>query len=285
MQLLHIHNSPVLEEPVLLIGLTGWGDAAAVASDAVDWLMEGGGTIATFEPDEIFDYRSNRPTLRFTAGEPLAVSWPRMEVVHATPSGRDVLALVGNEPDFKWIGITEALIDLAEQFNVSRVLTIGAVPTPVRHSMPTAVFGTSSDSRLLLPGDEMLMDEIVVPGAAGSAFRAELERAGFATVGYWAQVPQYVGRPYQPGMHALLEKIAEQVGVDLNLSEIEAAAYDQIKRLDDILNKRSDARDFVDGLDISVGTTSQIPTDLPTADEIAEEFSEYLRRADGDTES
>ncbi|MCZ7531937.1 MAG: PAC2 family protein [Acidimicrobiia bacterium] len=285
MQLFQLHQPVALTEPVLVLGLAGWGDAAAAASDAVDWLVEDASMIATFEPDAIFDYRSNRPILRFTAGEPLTVSWPRMELVHANPSGRDVLALVGNEPDFQWAGIADALVDMAERFDVSHVVAVGAVPTPVRHSMPTAVFGTSSDSRLLLPGDEMLMDEIVVPAAAGSVFRAELERAGFPTVGYWAQVPQYVGRPYQPAMHALLVKISEQIGVDINLTEVEAGAYDQIKRLDEILEKRSDARDFVEGLDISVGTTSQIPTDLPTADEIAEEFSKYLRGSDGDVES
>ena len=86
-------------------------------------------------------------------------------------------------------------------------------------------------------------------------------------------------------MHALLVKISEQIGVDINLTEVESEAYDQIKRLDDILEKRSDARDFVEGLDISVGTTSQIPTDLPTADEIADEFSKYLRGSDGEDES
>ncbi|KAA3638091.1 MAG: PAC2 family protein [Armatimonadetes bacterium] len=284
MELFQLHHPVALSEPVFLLGLTGWGDAAAAASDAVDWLVEDAQTIATFEPDAIFDYRSNRPILRFTAGEPLAVSWPRMEIVHTKPSGRDVLALVGNEPDFQWGAIAKALIEISERFDVSHVVTVGAVPTPVRHSMPTAVFGTSSDSRLLLPGDEMLMDEIVVPASAGSAFRAEFEGAGFSTVGYWAQVPQYVGRPYQPAMHALLVKISEQIGVDINLTEVESAAYDQIERLDEILEKRSDARDFVEGLDISVGTTSQIPTDLPTADEIADEFSKYLRGSNGDDE-
>jgi hypothetical protein len=143
--------------------------------------------------------------------------------------------------------------------------------------MPTTVFGTASDSRLLLPGDEMLMDEIVVPASAGTVFRAAVEDAGIPSIGYWAQVPQYVGRPYQPAMHALRVKISAQLGVSIDLTEVEMEAYDQIARLDDILAKRSDARDFIEGLELSVGTTSKIPTDLPTADEIADEISEFLQ--------
>ena len=47
------------------MGLAGWGDAASAASDAADWLAEDGQPLVTFEPDAVFDYRSNRPVLRF----------------------------------------------------------------------------------------------------------------------------------------------------------------------------------------------------------------------------
>ena len=114
-----------------------------------------------------------------------------------------------------------------------------------------------------MAGDELLMDDIVVPASAGTVFRSGLEQAGIPTIGYWAQVPQYVGRPYQPAMQALLEKIAGQLEVEIDLTAIELEAQEQIERLDDILAKRSDARDFVEGLELSVGTTSKVPTTGP----------------------
>lgn len=282
MALFSLHHPPVVDDPVLLLGLAGWGDAAAAASDAVDWLTEVAEPIATFDPDAIFDYRSNRPILRSSAGETLSITWPRMEIVHINPSGRDVFVLVGNEPDFQWAAIAAALVNMVDRFGVSHVVTVGAVPTPIRHAMPTSVFGAASDSRLLLPGDEMLMDDIVVPASAGSVFRAAIEEAGLPSIGYWAQVPQYVGRPYQPAMHALLVKIAGQLGVDLDLTAVESEAHGQIDRLDAILAKRSDAREFVEGLERRVGTTSKIPNDLPTADEIADEVSQFLQSSTDD---
>jgi proteasome assembly chaperone (PAC2) family protein len=266
-----------MTDPVLLIGLAGWGDAAAAASDACDWLTEDAQPVVTFSPDAVFDYRSNRPILRANAGEMLSLTWPRLEIVHLRPSGRDVLALVGSEPDYGWVGISEAIVEIAQSFGVAQAVTVGSVPAPVRHAIPTAVFGAASDSRLLLAGDELLMDDIVVPASAGTVFRSGLEQAGIPTIGYWAQVPQYVGRPYQPAMQALLEKIAGQLEVEIDLTAIELEAQEQIERLDDILAKRSDARDFVEGLELSVGTTSKVPTNLPTADEIADEISEFLQ--------
>ena len=274
-----------MTDPVLLMGLAGWGDAAAAASDACDWLTEDAQPVVTFDPDAVFDYRSNRPILRANAGEMLSITWPRLEVVHINPSGRDVLALVGSEPDYGWTGIGDAVVEIAQRFGVTKVVTVGSVPAPVRHAIPTSVFGSTSDSRLLLPGDELLMDDIVVPASAGTVFRAGLEHAEIPTIGYWAQVPQYVGRPYQPAMLALLERIAAQLEVEFDLTAIELEAADQVTRLDEILEKRSDAREFVERLDLSVGTTSKVPADLPTAEEIADEISEFLQSTQDEEDS
>lgn len=284
MSLYTLSTPPPLVDPIMVMGLAGWGDAASAASDAADWLAEDGQAIVHFGADRIFDYRSNRPVLRISAGELRSVTWPRMEVVHVRPGGRDVLVVVGNEPDYRWMEICDDLAEIAVTLGVTRLVTLGAVPTPVRHNLEATVFSTASDPRLLLTTDEMLMDDIVVPASAGTVFRAAIEEAGVPSVGYWAQVPQYVGRPYHPAILALLQKAQLQVGFEVELAEVVADAAEQIDRLDDILERREDAREFVEGLDISVGTTTSFPDDLPTADEIADEIAEFLRDAEGEQE-
>ncbi len=280
MPLYTLHPPPPMEKPVLIFGLAGWGDAASAASDAADWLAEDGQPIVTFDPDAIFDYRSNRPILRFTAGESQSLTWPRMEIVHVRPSGRDVLLLVGNEPDYAWSGICDGISDLVQHFDIAHLVTLGAVPTPVKHDAETSVFCTASDPRLLLGGDEMLMDEIVVPASAGTVFRSAVEDGGFETIGYWAQVPQYVGRPYHPAVVALLGKVGGQLGTDFDLSELEELSRVQVDRLDDIISQRSDAAEFIDNLEGRIGTTAKMPDDLPTADEIADEVLKFLENPD-----
>jgi proteasome assembly chaperone (PAC2) family protein len=280
MALYSLSTPPPLEDPILVMGLAGWGDAASAASDAADWLAEDGQAIVTFDPDAIFDYRSNRPILRISAGEVRSVTWPRMDIVHVRPSGRDVLVMVGSEPDYAWSGIADALVDLVPALGVTRLVTLGAVPAPVRHSMASSAFCTASDPRLLLPDDEMLMDDIVVPASAGTVFRTAIEAVDIPSIGYWAQVPQYVGRPYNPAIAVLLRRAAEQLGILLDLREVVADAEEQVRRLDEILEQRDDAREFVEGLETNVGTTASFPDDLPTADELADEVAKFLRDAD-----
>jgi len=231
MSLYNLSPPPPLDDPVLVMALAGWGDAASTASDAADWIAESGDPIVSFDPDSIFDYRSNRPILRFSSGKLSSLTWPRMEIVHVRPSGKDVLVLVGNEPDFAWAAISDALADLVGVFGVSHLVTLGAVPAPVRHASTTATFC-------------------------------------------------YVGRPYEPAIYSLLMKAAAQIGIDFDLSSIELEATNQVVKLDEILEQRGDAREFVEGLDLSVGTTSLVPENLPTADEIADEVAEFLRDSD-----
>ena len=269
-------------DPILVMGLAGWGDAASAASDAADWLGEDGQPIVTFDPDSVFDYRSNRPVLRLSGGEVQSLTWPRMEIVHVRPNGVDVLVMVGNEPDFAWGAVSTALEEIVGGLGVAKLVTLGAVPTPVRHAVDAAVFCTTSEPRLLLSSDEMLVDEIAVPASAGTVFRNAIDSVGVPSIGYWAQVPQYIGRPYHPAILGLLRKSAQQLGVEFDFAEMVEDSVEQIERLDEILERRSDAREFVEGLEISVGNTAKFPDDLPTADEIADEVAEFLREAEDD---
>jgi hypothetical protein len=282
MPLYALSTPPPMDDPIMLMGLSGWGDAASAASDAADWIAEDGLPVVRFDPDSIFDYRSNRPVLRLSGGELQSITWPRMDIVHVRPYGRDVLVMVGNEPDYAWSAISDALSEVVPHLGVTQLVTLGSVPTPVRHSLDATVFCTTDDPRLLLGSDEMLVDEIAVPASAGSVFRAAIEDAGIPTIGYWAQVPQYIGRPYHPAIVALLRKAGGQLGFEFDLTTMVEDAVDQIERLDEILERRSDAREFVEGLDLSVGTTATFPEDLPTADEIADEVAEFLREAEND---
>ena len=183
MSLLSFASDVEFDRPVMMLAMSGWVDAASVGTDAAERIAEGGDVVAAFEPDALFDYRSSRPTLHFSAGNLTDVVWPRLDIIHRSIEGVDLLIAVGNEPDFRWQELTREFVELTERYNVSKFVTLGAVPAPVPHTRPVRVVCTTSDGELLRDGDEVLPDDLVVPGAAVSVLRRGVADAGVPAIG------------------------------------------------------------------------------------------------------
>ena len=160
-----LHEEPSLDRPVLLVALEGWIDAGFAAANAMTTILGGMETrpVATFDADELLDHRARRPLLHLVDGVNEDLVWPSIELrVGADPVGRDLLFLVGAEPDHSWRAFTRAVLDLAQRFDTRMVVGLGAYPAAVPHTRPTMLSVTASTRR---PGQPL-----AVP--AGHARRA-----------------------------------------------------------------------------------------------------------------
>ncbi len=294
MNLLSFAKDLELDRPIMLLAMSGWVDAASVGTDAIELIAEGGELIAAFEPDELFDYRSSRPVLSFSSGELTDVSWPRLVIVHRVVDGTDLLIATGNEPDFRWQQLTREFVELAERYGVSRFVTLGAVPAPVPHTRPVRVVCTTSDAGLLLDADDVLPNDLVVPGAAVSVLRQGIADAGIPAIGYWVQTPHYLQAflqtRFHPGVLSLLERVGAQVGIPFPIGDLAEKAAAQLEELDHVLTERADAKEYVEHLermqdeqDEKDEPTPIISFDnLPSPDEIGAEVEKFLRSASDD---
>ena len=287
MKLLSFANDLDLEHPIMLLAMSGWVDAASVGTDTIGLIADGGEVVAAFEPDELFDYRSSRPVLHFSSGELTEVAWPRLEVIHRKIDGIDLLIITGNEPDFRWQQLTLELVALAERYGVSRFVTLGAVPAPVPHTRPVRVVCTTSDPGLLLDADEVLPNDLVVPGAAVSVIRQGIAGAGIPAIGYWVQTPHYLQSPFNPGVLSLMERVGDQVGIAFPIGDLAEKASAQLEEIDSDLSERSDAKEYVERLEQMQDEQGEPPPiisfeDLPSPDEIGAEVEKFLRSAGED---
>ena len=264
MSLLSHASDLELDQPVMLLAMSGWVDAASVGTDTAERIAGGGEVVAAFEPDALFDYRSSRPTLHFSDGD-----------------------LTGNEPDFRWQELTREFVDLTRRYNVSKFVTLGAVPAPVPHTRPVRVLCTTSDTELLRDGDEVMPEELVVPGAAVSVLRQGVSDAGLPAIGYWAQVPHYLQGPFHNGVLGLIERVGGQVGVRFPIGELALEATSQLEQIDADLAERDDARQYVERLELMQDERPELVTpfqEVPSADEIGAEVEKFLRST-GDEDS
>jgi hypothetical protein len=265
-------SEPGFAAPVILAAFDGWIDAAGAASGAAQLLWADGTVIATFENDVIFDYRSRRPVLDVVDGTLNDLTWPELAVRHARHGGRDLLVLSGPEPDFRWRELGEAVSGLAMRLGVVEWVSLGAIPAAVAHTRPVPVLATASAPGLLKEGEQQGPQGLLrVPSAALSVIEMAVSRAGIPSVGFYAQVPNYVAGPYAAASIALLEHAGRHLGVDLPLGQLTKDAHTQRSNLDALVATQPDARDYLERLEQMSGA------EIASGDELASEIERFLR--------
>jgi hypothetical protein len=168
-------------------------------------------------------------------------------------------------------------MELAIRLGVVQWVSLGAIPAAVAHTRPVPVLATASAPGLLRD-DEMQGPAglLRVPAAALSVIEMAIAGAGVPSVGFFAQVPNYVGGPYASATIALLEHAGRHLGVDLPLGELPEDAITQRSNLDDLVSAQPEARDYLERLE-------QGPVeDVPSGDELASEIERYLREQGSD---
>jgi hypothetical protein len=275
--LLQISTTPTLVAPVLLGAFDGWIDAAGAASAAAQHLAESGDVIASFDGDAIFDYRARRPVLDVVDGSLTRLMWPEIMIRRNTFGGRDFLILAGPEPDFRWREMGETICDLALRLGVVQWVSLGAIPAAVAHTRPVPILATASAPGLLrddeIQGPQGLLR---VPAAALSVIEMAVAQAGIPAVGFFAQVPNYVGGPYSAATIALLDHVARHMGVELPLGMLAEDAISQRSNLDDLVSAQPEAREYLQRLEEGTGQ------DMPSGDELASEIERFLKEQGSD---
>ncbi|MCP4309371.1 MAG: PAC2 family protein [bacterium] len=269
--LYEIIAEPKLREPALILALSGWVDAGGSGTAAADFLAKDGDELVRFNGDAIFDYRANRPTVRFREGRMTEVEWPGITIHRRALAERDLLVMVGTEPDYRWKAFGEGVADLMERFGIGLIITIGAVPAAVPHTYPPPVMMTASTDELVGSDDVALGDDLDVPGAAVNVVADAAVRRGVGTIGYWAQIPHYVNERYHAGGLALLRRIAVRLDLDLDLTEVVEAADEQATQINELIATRPENEAHVQKLELLAEEGR-----LASGDELAAEIERFL---------
>lgn len=271
---LYRHDGPLpsdLVAPVMVAAFDGWVDAAGAASAAADRLASGGTDVATFDADVLYDYRSRRPVLDIIDGTPMRLEWPALRLHRVHVGGRDVLVLHGAEPDFRWRELGSDLLDLCLRLGVVQWVSLGAIPAAVAHTRPVGVLATASGNGLLHEAETQGPPGLLrVPSACLSAIELAVSGSGIPAVGFYAQVPHYVGGPFAAATLALLRHLARHLSIELSLEDLEEDANQQRARLDAAVEADDDVREILTRL-------QEGDEDIPSGDELAAEIERFLR--------
>ncbi len=266
-----------LREPVLVAAFDGWVDAGSAASLVLASLSDEEAPVATFDPDELFDYRSRRPTLEIVDGRLAELTWPELTLRRSRPERRDLLLLSGHEPDGRWRALARAVVELARELGVVEWVSLGAIPAAVPHTRPVPILGTTSAPGLLRAGVEPGPAGVLrVPAAAISVLEMAVAEAGIPAVGYFAQIPHYVSGPYPAAAVELLRSLGAHLGEDLPLGDLAEASRQLRTRLDTATALDETSRQYVERLEAMADESR-----LPAGDDLIADIERFLRERDG----
>jgi proteasome assembly chaperone (PAC2) family protein len=271
----------VLRRPVLVAAFEGWNDAGDSASSAIEHLEEqwGAQIVAAIDPDEYYDFQVNRPQVQLVDGVTRKVTWPttRISVCSPPDAERDVVLVRGLEPNMRWRGFCQELVDIAEQLDIQLVVTLGALLADSPHTRPVPVSGTTSDAKTAAA---LGLESSRYEGPTGivGVFQDACMHAGMTSVSFWAAVPHYVAQPPCPkATVALLRRIEDLLDIAVPLDDLPERARAWERQVDELAAEDSDVAEYIASLE-----EREPETDLPEAsgDAIAKEFERYLRRHD-----
>lgn len=260
--------------PALIVSFEDWVDAGGAGSTAARHIAEGSELIATFDADDLFDFRSHRPVLDIVDGKPTSFEMPRLVLTRRRLIERDLFVLTGPEPDFRWNRFASDVRDIAIGMGVVEHVSLGAIPSAIPHTSPTPVMTTASSEELLrdaAPTQGLLR----VPAAAVSLIEWTMASNGIPAVGFWAQVPHYAA-PYASGAIALVRKVETHLSVTIGAGSLEEDDRSQRKALEQILSGNPEATAYIERLESMVGEEP-----IPEAENIADEVERFLRNQRG----
>ena len=287
-------DAPVLAEPVLVVVLDGFVDAGAAARLAVDSMLAAGPgrVVARFDVDQLVDYRSRRPPLRFETDRWTGYSAPELDVVALTDTaGTGFLLLSGPEPDTQWERFAAAVEQLVRRLGVRLTVNLTGIPMAVPHTRPigVTVHGTRSE---LTEGHEALFADAEVPGSAVALAEYRLGQAGLPAMGFAVHVPHYLARAeYPQAARVLVDHLAMATGLYLSTEALTAAAERADREIAEQVAGSEEVAQVVAALErqydtVVSGATERSGTglggELPSADELAAEVERFLADRDDD---
>lgn len=275
--------------PVLVHALEGYADAGHAVALAATHLRQAldSELVATFDSDELIDYRSRRPVISFS-GETFDGIEMHKLTVHAVRDNAGVpfLLLDGPEPDLRWEQFTTAITALAEHFGVSQVVGLNSIPMAVPHTRPASITAHGNDTAAL--GElNRWGNPMKLPASASMLLELRLGEAGHRTVGLSAHVPHYLAQSNYPGAAAaLLETMAKVTGLDLPTAALENAAEQVRTQIDSEVESNAEVASVVHSLENQYDAymrakneqASLLAADqeVPSGDELGAEFERFL---------
>ena len=275
---------PDLRDPILIAAFEGWNDAGDAATMAARQLAErfDATPLVDIDPERYFDFSTTRPIVRLDDDRQRSITWPENQLLAARvpAAARDVVILVGLEPQLQWRRFCRQVLGVVEAIEASTIVTLGALLADVPHTRPVQVFGAAEDPALQTQLD-LAPSSYEGPTGIVGALTTQAAEAGFPTATFWASVPSYVpGAPSPKAALALVHHVCEVVGTTVFVTDLEIAAASYERQVDELVAEDDETADYVHDLEAAWDADDEIDELDDDPELLVAEVEEFLRDVD-----
>ncbi len=224
---------------------------------------------------------------------------PTTQTAQASPTGRDIILFLGEEPHLRWRTFAKEFVDLARDLHVEDMALLGSLVAEVPHTAPVQISGATSRTYALKRMQQAGVERVSYSGPTGmlTVLQDTARKEGIASTSLWGSAPHYVSAtPNLPVSEALLRKLDALYSLDLRLNDLGHAAQRFTRRVSTLVAEDPEVSAYVRELERRTNTDHdafseqpllgdasgihRIPMDgeLPTPQEAVEDVEAWLRR-------
>jgi hypothetical protein len=287
-----------LRASVMLLALGGFMDAGHTQRLLTEHLLANAEStvVASFDVDQLLDYRSRRPTMVFDHNRWISYDDPYLALHRLVDrDGTPYLLLTGPEPDFQWERMAEAVRQLVTLLGVDLVVSAHGIPMAVPHTRPIGMTAHATDPRLI-PAQDNPFGRVEVPASLSSLIELRLGESGRDALGFAVHVPHYLAQSeFADGAVTAINAITGATGLNLPIDDLVAQAglnraeiarevegSEEVAQVIAALERQYDT--YLEGRERPSLLATDV-SELPSAEEIGAEFEQFLRDIDDDADS
>lgn len=265
--------------PVLIQQLDGFVDAGGAGRQLTSHVLEhlDHQVVATFDHDQLHDYRSRRPAMVFDTNQ-----WKSYADLHlrlyrvVDEQGEVFLLLSGPEPDVQWERFAAAVMGLIEQLGVRLTISAHGIPMAVPHTRPITLTAHATDADLVT-GYRSWIDRVEVPASFVALLELRLGQAERRAMGFAVHVPHYLAQATFPeAALSLTRSINAATGLAVPLEPLEKASATNLEDIASEMQTSQEVQDLVATLEQQYDALQVEQQGVPSADDIAAEFERFL---------
>lgn len=268
----------------MIAAFGGWNDAGDAASATVEHLALTWDAVdlTEIDGDDYYDFQSTRPSIAQIDGVTRRIQWPVTSVSYARipAADRDVVFVLGPEPNLKWRTFCAQLVDLAETLDVELVVMLGSLLADTPHTRPVPVSG-SAETSAAATRFGLSPSRYEGPTGITGVLQDAFVQAGIPSVSLWAAVPHYIAHPPNPkAAVALLRRLEPIIEVPVPLGTLPELAQEWQEAVDEMMSDDEDMNSYVEELEEREDAEKDIDATMSQVDgdALAAEFEKYLKR-------